>query len=88
MRGRQSSHRELLRPAIGQTASSSDSTRPAVIADNLDLLPVTAGELDAIEAFLMPQILRLLETNASNKQDDSKRPQTAAIVPENEGALS
>lgn len=87
MRGRQSSHRELLRPATGQTAGSSDSTRPAVIADNLELLPVTAEELDAIEAFLMPQILRLLETSAS-KQDDSKRPQTAAIVPENEGALS
>lgn len=87
MRGRQSSHRELLRPAIGQTANSSDSTRPAVIAGNLELFPVTAEELDAIEAFLMPQILRLLETSAS-KQDDSKRPQTAAIVPENEGALS
>ena len=87
MRGRQSSHRELLRPAAGQKASSSDSARPAVIADNLELLPVTAEELDAIEAFLMPQILSLLETCAS-KQDDSKRPQTTAIVPENEGALS
>lgn len=87
MRGRQSSHRELLRPATGQKASSSDSTRPAVIADSLELLPVTAEELDAIEAFLMPQILRLLETSAS-KHDDSKRPQTAAIVLENEGAPS
>ena len=87
MRGRQSSHRELLRPATGQKASSSDSTCPAVIADNLELLPVAAEELDAIEAFLMPQILRLLETSAG-KQDDSKRPQTTAIVPENEGALS
>lgn len=87
MRGRQSSHRELLRPATGQKASSSDSTRPAVIADSLELLPVTAEELDAIEAFLMPQILRLLETNPS-KHDDSKRPQTAAIVLENVGAPS
>lgn len=87
MRGRQSSHRELLRPATGQTAGSSDSTRPAVIANKLELLPVTAKELDAIEAFLMPQILRLLETGAG-KQDDSKRSQTTAIVPENEGALS
>lgn len=87
MRGRQSSHRELLRPATGRTAGSSDSTRPVAIADDLELLPVTAEELDAIEAFLMPQILRLLETGAS-KQDDSKRPQTTAIVPENEGALS
>lgn len=87
MRGRQSSHRELLRPATGQTAGSSDSTRPAVIANKLELLPVTAEELDAIEAFLMPQILSLLETGAS-KQDDSKRPQTTAIVPEIEGALS
>ena len=87
MRGRQSSHRELLRPVPGQKAGGSDGTRPAVIADNLELLPVTAEELDAIEAFLMPQILRLLESSAS-KQDDSKRPQTTAIVPENEGALS
>lgn len=87
MRGRQSSHRELLRPAAGQEPRSSDSTRPVAIADNLELLPVTPEELDAIEAFLMPQILRLLETGASN-QDDSKRPQTTAIVPENEGALS
>lgn len=87
MRGRQSSHRELLRPATDRTAGSSDSTRPVAIADDLELLPVTAEELDAIEAFLMPQILRLLETSPS-KQDDSKRPQTTAIVPENEGALS
>lgn len=87
MRGRQSSHRELLRPVTGQKAGGSDGTRPVVIADNLELLPVTAEELDAIEAFLMPQILRLLESSAS-KQDDSKRPQTTAIVPENEGALS
>lgn len=87
MRGRQSSHRELLRTATGQKASSSDSTRPAVVADNFEFLPVTTEELDAVEAFLMPQILRLLETNPS-KQDDSKRPQTTAIVPENEGALS
>ncbi|WP_442582136.1 hypothetical protein ACSBOB_09300 [Mesorhizobium sp. ASY16-5R] len=87
MRGRQSSHRELLRPATGQKPSSSDSARPAVIADNLELFPVTPEELDAIEAYLMPQILRLLETSAS-KKDDSKRPQTAATVPENEGALS
>lgn len=87
MRGRQSSHRELLRPATGQTAGSSDSTCPVAIADDLELFPVTVEELDAIEAFLMPQILRLLETSVS-KQDDSKRPQTAAIVPENEGVLS
>lgn len=87
MRGRQSSHRELLRPATGQKSGGSDSTRPAVIADNLERFPVIAEELDAIEAFLMPQILRLLEIGASN-QDDSKRPQTTAIVPEIEGALS
>lgn len=87
MRGRQSSHRELLRPVTGQKTGGSDGTRPAVIADSLELFPVTAEELDAIEAFLMPQILRLLETSPS-KQGDSKRPQTTAIVPENEGALS
>lgn len=87
MRGRQSSHRELLRPVAGQEVGGSDGTRPAVVCEDLEHLPVTAEELDAIEAFLMPQILRLLETNPS-KHDDSKRPQTAAIVPENEGALS
>jgi hypothetical protein len=87
MRGRQSSHRELLRPAANPKASSSDGTRPAVVSEDLEHLPVTAEELDAIEAFLMPQILRLLEASPS-KHDDSKRPQTAAIVLENEGALS
>lgn len=87
MRGRQSSHRELLRPAAGPKAGGSDSTRPAVISDDLKRLPITAEELDAIEAFLMPQMLRLLETSPS-KHDDSKRPQTTAIVSENEGALS
>ena len=85
MRGRQSSHRELLRPAAGQKASGSDATRPAVVTGDLELLPVSAEELDAIEAFLMPQILRLLATSAG-KHDDSKRPQTTAIVPETEGA--
>lgn len=87
MRGRQSSHRELLRPAAGPKTGGSDSTRPAVVCNELELLPVSAEELDAIEAFLMPQILRLLETSDS-KHDDSKRPQTTAIVSENEGALS
>ncbi|WP_140986500.1 hypothetical protein [Asticcacaulis tiandongensis] len=87
MRGRQSSHRELLRPAAGQKASGSDGTRPAVVCEELEHLPVTAEELDAIEAFLMPQILHLLGTTPS-KHDDSKRPQTAAIVLESEGAAS
>lgn len=87
MRGRKSSHRELLRPASGERAGRSDSACPEIVADGLDTLPVTAEELDVIEAFLMPQILRLLE-DASRVADDSKRPQTAEIVPENEGALS
>ncbi|WP_347263590.1 hypothetical protein [Nitrobacter sp.] len=87
MRGRQSSHRELLRPVADQKAGGSDGTRPAVVCKDLEHLPVTAEELDAIEAFLMPQILRLLETNPS-KHDDSKRPQTAAMVLENVGAPS
>ncbi|CAH1652106.1 MULTISPECIES: hypothetical protein [unclassified Chelatococcus] len=86
MRGRQSSHRELLRPVAGQKACGSGGTRPSVVCEDLEHLPVTAEELDAIEAFLMPQILRLLQTTP-NKHDDSKRPQTAAIVLENEGAL-
>jgi hypothetical protein len=87
MRGRKSSHRELLRSATGPCAGGRDGTRPAVVADNLDCLPVTAEELDPIEAFLMPQILLLLET-ADDKPHDSKVPKTAEIVPENEGALS
>lgn len=87
MRGRKSSHRELLRPASGERAGRSDSARPEVVADGLNTLPVTAEELDAIEAFLMPQILRLLQ-DVPHNANDSKRPQTAEIVPENEGALS
>lgn len=87
MRGRESSHRELLRSASSQQAGSRDSTRPVIISDDLEHLPITPEELDAIEAFLMPQILLLLETGHGTT-DDSKLPKTAAIVPENEGALS
>jgi hypothetical protein len=87
MRGRKSSHREMLRSATSQHAGSRDGTRPVSLLDQLDILPVTAEELDAIEAFLMPQILLLLE-NGHSTTDDSKRPKTAAIVPETEGALS
>ena len=86
MRGRQSSHRELLRPAAGQEACGRDSARPPVVSDDLENLPVTAEELDAIEAFLMPQIRLLLDTPACTR--DSKLPKTDEIVPETEGALS
>lgn len=87
MRGRESSHRELLRSASSQQAGGRDSTRPVVSSDDLENLPVTPKELDAIEAFLMPQILLLLETG-HRTTDDSKRPKTDEIVPETEGALS
>ncbi|GGE33556.1 hypothetical protein GCM10007276_08550 [Agaricicola taiwanensis] len=87
MRGRKSSHRELLRSAPSRQAGSGDSSRPAVISDDLENLPVTPEELDAIESFLMPQILLLLETGRCTT-DDSKRPKTDEIVPETEGALS
>lgn len=87
MRGRESSHRELLRSASSQQAGGRDNPRPVVSSDDLENLPVTPEELDAIEAFLMPQILLLLETGHGTT-DDSKLPKTAAIVPENEGALS
>ena len=87
MRGRKSSHREMLRSAPGQSAGGSSSARSLVVADELNGLPVSAEELDAIEAFLMPQILLLLET-VHGTEDDSKLPKTAAIVPEIEGALS
>ena len=70
----------------GQFVVSPD-TRPVIISDDLENLPVTPEELDAIEAFLMPQILLLLETGHSTT-DDSKRPKTDDIVPETEGALS
>lgn len=87
MRGRESSHRELLRSASSQQAGGRDSRRPVIISDDLENLPVTPEELDAIEAFLMPQILLLLETGRCTT-DDSKRPKTDEIVPETEGALS
>ena len=87
MRGRESSHRELLRSASSQQAGGRDSPRPVVSFDDLENLPVTPEELDAIEAFLMPQILLLLETGHCTT-DDSKRPKTDEIVPETEGALS
>ena len=58
MRGQKSSHRETLRPATGPRASGSASPCPVVVSDDLEHLPVTADELNAIEAFLMPEIMR------------------------------
>jgi hypothetical protein len=86
MRGRKSSHRELLRSAPSRQAGSGDSTRPLVVTGELNDFPVSSEELDAIEAFLMPQILRLLETEQPTT-DDSKLPKTPEIVPQTEGAL-
>ncbi len=86
MRGRKSSHRELLRSAPSRQAGGGDGTLPLDVTCALNDLPVSAEELDAIEAFLMPQILRLLETD-QRTTDDSKLPKTPEIVPQTEGAL-
>jgi hypothetical protein len=85
MRGRKSSHRELLRSAPSRQAGGGDSTRALDVTCELNDLPISAQELDAIEAFLMPQILRLLETEQPTT-DDSKLPKTPEIVPQTEGA--
>lgn len=86
MRGRKSSHRELLCSAPSRQAGGGDGTLPLDVTCELNDFPVSAEELDAIEAFLMPQILRLLETEQPTT-DDSKRPKTPEIVPQTEGAL-
>jgi hypothetical protein len=86
MRGRKSSHREVLRSAPSRQAGGRDSTRALDVTCELNDFPISAEELDAIEAFLMPQILRLLETD-ERTTDDSKLPKTPEIVPQAEGAL-
>jgi len=84
MRGRSSREHDLLSPAFGNRAESTASL-PAVISQtDLTGFPVSAEELDAIEAYLMPQILEFL--NGGDKQDqDSKVPQKTAMIKETSG---
>ncbi len=84
MRGLSSRKHDLLPSAFGNRAESSASL-PAVISDtDLTGFPVSAEELDAIEAYLMPQILEFL--NEGGKRDqDSIVPQKTAMVTETSG---
>jgi hypothetical protein len=74
MRGHLSGNREALPfSAGGNTAGNDNPCMPAVRLDFGDSFPVGSAELDALEAFLMPQILALLEEKA---RPDSEAPQS------------
>jgi hypothetical protein len=83
MRGHPSGNREQLSfSAGGQPAGNDNPCDLAVRSDFDKSLPVGPAELDAFEAFLMPQILALLQEKSlmSNQTapTDSEVPQTSA----------
>ncbi len=69
MRGRKAGHRCAL-PSPAPQACREDGVR--VLTDLGESFPVSAAELDAIEAFLMPLILQIL---ADDMTADSEEPQ-------------
>ncbi len=83
MRGPLSGDRELLSFPAGENAAGNDnSCAPGVRADFDESFPIGAAELDAIEAYLMPQIKILLAGNCElppqSGPKDSEVPQRVA----------
>jgi hypothetical protein len=83
MRGHPSGNRELLSfSAGGQPAGNNNPCGLAVRVDFDESLPIGPAELDAFEAFLMPQILALLAERpaipARTGSMDSEVPQMSA----------
>ena len=81
MHGPLSGDRELLSfPAGGKPAGNDNACAPAVRADFDETFPISPAELDAIEAFLMPQIRMLLgdvcELSSRSGSLDSEVPQS------------
>lgn len=81
MHGPLSGDRELLSfPAGGKPAQNDNSCAPAVRADFDKTFPISPAELDAIEAFLMPQIRMLLadicDLSSRSGSLDSEVPQS------------
>lgn len=84
MRGHLSGDRELLPfPTSDHAAGNDNACALAVQANFNESLPIGPAELDAIEAFLMPQILALLadisELPTQRMRSDSEEPQSQAI---------
>jgi hypothetical protein len=77
MRGRKSGHRCAL-PSPAPQACREDGMR--VLTDLVDSYPVSAAELDAIEAFLMPLIRQIV---ADEMTPDSEEPQCRAKMRRN-----
>ncbi|KAB1085052.1 hypothetical protein F4V91_00525 [Neorhizobium galegae] len=83
MRGHLSGDRELLPfPTSDHAAGNDNACALAVQANFNESLPVGPAELDAIEAFLMPQILKMLtdlcELPTRPGRADSEEPQSQA----------
>lgn len=79
MRGRKSGHHRALPSVASQSGHGADKHGQSVVTDIDESFPVTAAELDALEAFLMPQLLALLAQDApENRAHDSEVPQRRA----------
>jgi hypothetical protein len=81
MRGHLSGDRELLSfPTSDRAAGNDNACALAVQANFNENLPIGPAELDAIEAFLMPQILAMLadicELPGRPGRSDSEEPQS------------
>jgi hypothetical protein len=74
MRGRESGHRCAVPCPPENSTGGLDQACIAVLTDIDAGFPVGPAELDALEAFLMPQILALLE---EMPRSDSEAPQSS-----------
>jgi hypothetical protein len=84
MRGHLSGDRELLSFPTSDRAAGNDNACALTVQANFnENLPIGPAELDVIEAFLMPQILALLddfrELPTRPARPDSEEPQSQAI---------
>ena len=88
MRGRPAGHRERL-PDLRRSEACADNGTGAlsVITDFGEEFAIGPAELDAVEAFLLPQLLAILNDDAGYVSADSKPPQKAGQMPELSGGL-
>jgi hypothetical protein len=77
MRGREAGHHRGLLCAV-PPAGKRHAGAPSVVTTIADDFPITREELDAIEAFLLPQLSRLLKDETPPNADDSETTQSRA----------
>lgn len=86
MRGRPASHRERLPDPRRPEACADDGNGALSVLTNFgEDFAIGASELDAVEAFLLPQLLALLNDDEACGPEDSKSPQKPAKILELSG---